>query len=326
MESLSKNQSIFRIDVGSNSITDESSESIYSMLTLNRSLEFLDLSRNSLTGSFALKISEALSRNNTLLHLNVSGNEIGDEGVIGICESILRGASIKDISFSGISYTCKGCKSIGESLSKLAFVDLSEKRFSADEAHEIVKGLRQNSSLLGLKLDQCSFSNFGFSEILSAINEMSNLERLSLRRVNFTTIQRSLLFEALRLNKTIIELDFSGSQFSYDDLEDLCSSLKNNCVVQHLNLSHIRLQDLRIVDHFIELVHSSGSICSLSIDSSMKSSQASIESACKSNISRLKKTLRNTFFQIFEEKNRQKRNLLFDTKIFELILFPMAGI
>jgi Ran GTPase-activating protein (RanGAP) involved in mRNA processing and transport len=297
-------------------------------LSKNQSIEYFDISKNLLGEKGASEISFALRINKTLKHLNISANQIGEIGVCKIAGSLSSKRSIEWISFSAISYGLEGTKSIGILLESdfLHHLELNEKTFTAEESHIFALALRVNKSLRHLHLDQCIFSNFGFAEILTAICEMRALETLTFRRVNFNNMQRVLLIESLYVMHSLSRLDISGSQMSSEDLESLCTALNSNSGIHFLSILHIRVDQSDILDRFMELIRSNERICELSIDACNSSTKSSIDSACKSNFSLLKRKCRIEFFRFVENLQSSSNSDLLDVKIFWSILFPMANI
>ena len=154
-EAMALNNSVSRLNLARNSLTESSCKTLRSMLSLNHNLKKLDLHWNQLKGSGILQIFEGLEKNLKLRELDLSWN--------------LMNRNLDE-------QTTRRISEIIRNLPKLRHLDLSSNYLGSNSCEILAKGLEDNHSILGIHMlgNDCRVDARGF---LHPDNYVSKVEQ-----------------------------------------------------------------------------------------------------------------------------------------------------
>ena len=238
---LAANTSLRWLDMAQNELGAIGGHAFGEMLQANRTLEFLSLERNELGEQGGRAVANAMASNASLKSLNVSDNELGAAGgAFAQALSVSRALTALDASKNGLgseegsalgealqqrpsAWHCLsldlsrnhlrgGAVCIADALAVCTTVtalDLSENLLGVEVGTAFARGLRQNTTLLSLKLAANSLEDgTALGEVLAMHPALTEVD-LSCNSI--TTIP---LESQLRLGRSSLRLDMSGNPLS----------------------------------------------------------------------------------------------------------------
>ncbi len=112
-EALKINNTLSKIIISKNGITDEYIKNFFDMLAVNKSLTYIDLSGNRITDKGIEYLVGALLFNNTLEYIDLSDNIINnDECIILLAESLVSNKSIKELKLDNNNIGNDGARAL----------------------------------------------------------------------------------------------------------------------------------------------------------------------------------------------------------------------
>lgn len=221
-KSLAGNTTLRSLDIGANSLSYTSIESLTSLLATNScKLQHLNLSFNVFRSKGSSAIVQMLSTNNSLVSIDLSTNVLYSKDIEGLGAALSKNATLKELS-----------------LKMNVITDISE----------LMKGLELNCTVESLDLSQNNISPI--SSLRSYIEVTSTLKKLCLERCCIYGKKLTELRYALRTNTTIEWLDLSrnplGSKFGINSVNvnaglDIGVILFFNTTLTYVNLSNTKL-------------------------------------------------------------------------------------
>ncbi|KAM9974149.1 hypothetical protein ACTFIW_003061 [Dictyostelium discoideum] len=272
------------LDLSENYITDESSKSIEEFIQFNKTIESLNLSGNSFTELGVNLIFSSLIQNETLTDLTLSNFQNFNTTLFSEYLSSRNSNKLKSLNLSNSKILCSSnlifqSFSSSSSLSSLKYLDLSYCLINDDSQINSLSeyfNSNENCKLEKLKLLKsfkesvpCKllFSNLSQSitDLDLSLNYLDNESSIelstiletnkSIRSLNLTcTIFRNLgsLFNALKLNNTLLYLNLSRNSIKLKDIIDFQFLLVNNSLIS-LNLSNNAIETNEMLQFFKHL-------------------------------------------------------------------------
>jgi hypothetical protein len=154
-EVLKENQTVRKLTLTKNDISDKEVKMLSEALRVNQTLHYLELGGNLITCNGAKVLSEALKVNQTLSELYLRRNKIGDQGVEALSEALKLNRGLSVLDLTDCSFDTIGAKALSDALRitpSLKHLYLTENLSKCDKySHEgyqaLVEGIRSNSSL-----------------------------------------------------------------------------------------------------------------------------------------------------------------------------------
>jgi hypothetical protein len=155
----------------STKITDQAGVFIYEALALNNSVTRLSLARNSLTEASCKTLGSMLSLNHVLKKLDLHWNQLKASGILEIFEGLQKNCKLKELDLSwnlmsrGLDeVSTRRIAEILTGLGKLKHLDLSSNYLGANSCAVFAEGLRDNHVLLGIHMlgNDCRVDSRGF--------------------------------------------------------------------------------------------------------------------------------------------------------------------
>ncbi|CAG9462355.1 unnamed protein product [Pedinophyceae sp. YPF-701] len=192
-EGLARVQTLVALDLGHNHVRATGASTLGDLIRCSPSLEVLRFAFNKAGDAGAFAIATALTRSNKLRILDLSGNCIGDQGAGAIAIGVQNSTSLQELH---LATTPRGDVSIGER-----------------GAMAIAKALRTTRSLRKLTLTNQRLGCQGVGQVFNALAENATLRSLDMQCVGIDDDRvYGVLFEALRRNKTLAQLNLSGNK------------------------------------------------------------------------------------------------------------------
>lgn len=127
--------------------------------------------------------------------------------------------------------------------SALCRLDLENNGITKKGITVLVPSLKGNSGLLYLTLRGNEIGPAGCNAIADLIKHHSSLKYLSLAKNNIGDLGTKCIADGLKSNYKLVEIDLSGNSITSKGLDRLGRVLeKNCCILQHLDLSHNKIE------------------------------------------------------------------------------------
>ena len=226
--SLEGRNSIKRLDISWNKVTNNGVEAIGNCLLNNDTLLELNMSGCKISGKDILKIMNA---SKTLQVLNVSHNNINDHeaNLIGACTI----TSLQKLNISHNNITGQGAVFIAQVISKksLQELDISFNNIQDDGSIAIGEHLKFNKTLRHLNL---------------SCNKITDTGTISIA-------------EALYVGTALCELNMSGNRITYEGVVSLVFHVQVNITLKTLWITHnnITKTGLSYIENYIKKMNSS---------------------------------------------------------------------
>lgn len=131
-------------------------------------------------------------------------------------------------------------------------------------AKEIANHIRNNRSIVSLKISNTCVTTVGLRAIVQSLGEDATLEKLNLSFNRINDDGAVYLAEMLLENKVLKELDFSWNQnVTPIGTQALCESIKTNSTLKRVNLSNIFGMDSSVM---ISLIRENHTLTHLSVN------------------------------------------------------------
>ena len=201
LKSVMRCDTLVSLDLGSNDIMLDGASHLFRTLKRHASLSVLTIAnhdrlhRNRIGINACADLRDYLADNKVISSLNIADNRIGNEGL-----AVIAPALNKD---------CVLC------IFNLSNNDLD----GVPAVEHLASYLNSNRNLLELNLSNNKLGDTGLGRISEIFNDNKcHLQRLYLQNCEFTALGASQLFESIRLNSYLRNLnlshnDLSGSQF-----------------------------------------------------------------------------------------------------------------
>lgn len=215
MKALNANQSIMWLTI--EKIGFAAAASLKDLAVSNTSIAKLVLSKNQMNAEQFMALCEGLKHNHSIKILDISHNNVGDEGMRVLSEVLQKNRTLRTLNMTELNYTASGLQFLGGALKQngtLKTLKLSEKYDLNDGAQFIGDSLRVNESLTALKIHE-----------------------------TFTLDGLAIINEAIKFNRFLMELEFSGLKFSDECAESLAEAMKINTNIEHLSFKQNNILD-----------------------------------------------------------------------------------
>jgi Ran GTPase-activating protein (RanGAP) involved in mRNA processing and transport len=217
---------------------------------LSQSLQRLDLSYNFITDEGVAKLKELLVASSALRHLVLTGNEIGPDGCKVLLDGLRANAAgeLRTLDLSRNPLKNHGGLAVAEFLQKnelLQELNLEETQIEIDALIALAAVLHvSNTTLRSLNVSGPSLftlqeehtTHFG---LMLRMN--TGLKRIHLGRHQMYDSGVGVMVHYLVQNRTLRALDLRSNQIGWRGAHSLATLLKEDCLLEDLNLSHNRI-------------------------------------------------------------------------------------
>ena len=228
-DALAVNESLTVLDLSENDFF-ETNFSFFQFLKKNKILKSLLLEYNELNEPCLLVLCESLKENETLETLNIYENNLTENGLNAITEMLKTNKSLTSLSLnlSHLNEPMKNFAQVIKDSKKLKILDISYSEMDPPIFQAFCESIASNKSI-----EKLVFSDSGISDL-------------------------SLLSEALKINKTIKELDLSGNDLNFTQSNFITDIFLSNDTLETVDFSSNFLQSKGAFNfiHSILLNHS----------------------------------------------------------------------
>ena len=227
-----------KLDLSSNILSDDGAVTISDGLKSNNTLQELNISHNNITNKGTKRIAEAIQINSTLQNINISKNHISIEGLVHFMEAVKNNCTLQVVNITHNNVTRSGFTSI-----KQCIGNFQRPIQIYTSWNEIVS---KNGKLLIVSIqkskdnteDVWSFEDYDHDHIVTCLSdclkEDDTLLELNMSKQEIIRGREKKITEAIKVNKTLLKLDASGTKIHEDFISDC---LKINKSLKELNIS-----------------------------------------------------------------------------------------
>ena len=202
-ELLNKNQTLERLNLSRNNLTDPDVESLLASLCRKTVLlKELDLSHNILCDQFAKQMSIVLEKNFVLEKLLINSNQLEVTGLQALLPGLRKTKTLSALNISWNYLRDQGAEILGELIAgnrSLVEISACGNLFTPQAASFIAKGVANNSRLKVLRIGQNLIRNTGAFEFVNVFISEGGLSESGMP----TTV-----LEILDINGTIVDEKF----------------------------------------------------------------------------------------------------------------------
>jgi hypothetical protein len=195
---------------------------------------------------YAKVLSRTVKELTNLRELNLRSNRIEDEGAYRILSSLDKG-NMKRLD---ISHNPLGASAVDALVNMLTTLNAGIERLSLENTRlslksftQIITALQNNSSLQELNLANNKLGHGCGAHLKELLSQSTSLKKLDLHWNLFRGSEAVLLFAGLEKNDSLLALDLSWNSFGSDSsvIDSLCSFLRSETQLRHLDISHNRI-------------------------------------------------------------------------------------
>ena len=249
-EALHVNKTLKRLDLSINKIADEGINFISDALKDNISLQQLNISHSDLTNREIKVIAEAIKLNSTLQNINISKNHISTEGLLYFMEAVKNNCTLQVVNITHNNVTRSGFTSIKQCIENFQhpiqiIASWNEIRkggklvtkittYTSSDPDDIEEDVWSRDEYDGDHLVMC------LSECLKEDNIVQKVDLTNYYYSNnkITSKGAIKIAEAIKVNKTLQELDIHDNNISDNGAAAISDALKSNNSLQILNMSY----------------------------------------------------------------------------------------
>eukprot|EP01022_Parablepharisma_sp_SALTPOND_P023271 TRINITY_DN48773_c0_g1_i1.p1 TRINITY_DN48773_c0_g1~~TRINITY_DN48773_c0_g1_i1.p1 ORF type:complete len:1056 (+),score=68.53 TRINITY_DN48773_c0_g1_i1:242-3169(+) len=245
---LQTNQTLEKLKLGMNNLSDIAAEHLAMSLNVNHTLKELLIGCNSITDVGVKYIATALKVNSTLEILNLMGNmKVTDVGIAQLATALEVNTTLKELELKGIymvSSSAKRVETILSSNKALKFLGLSMTYPTDTDIEVFAIGLQSNHTLKSLDLICNKISDAGVEQLAVALGTNETLEKLYLNRNSITDEGADKLAILLQINRTLRELRLRDNQIGDSGSEQFAIALQGNQTLKLLMLDGNKISDV----------------------------------------------------------------------------------
>ena len=226
------------LDISHNTITNNESDEIASVVINNPLLEHLNLANCKLSELQLIGIFKALRNTSLLKFLDISHSEVSREAANEISSVIVSNRSLQYLNLSACNLEEDSLTLISNSLAfirSLLSFDVSFNVITDEAAKSMSVALSKNVSLEQLNFCACFVGNVAFT-IFNAISHHRSLTHLNIRLNIITNDLAKLITSVLSCNVNIKHLDFEQCELQESGFIEIIYSLRSISALQYLSL------------------------------------------------------------------------------------------
>ena len=238
LQALQNNSQLKTLSLSNNNMTGQVSKDLASVINNNPGLKVLDLSDNDLKSS-AVVILQALKDNSQLQVLGLNSINMTVQEAENLASVIKNNSGLEALYLSNNNLKASSAVVILEALkdnSQLKFLHLYNNKTTGQIAEHLTKVIRNNLSFKELDLSNNDLK-LQVVLILQSLNDISQLEILSLDNNFLTDVMSHELISVIKSNSLITELWLSNNMLQ-SGLIDIVISCSNLINLRALGLSH----------------------------------------------------------------------------------------
>ena len=278
-EAIQVNTTLQKIDISSNSISDDGVAAISNSIKFNtsNSLQELNISRNNITNNGIRVLAEVIEINSTLQNIDISKNHISTEGLLHFMEAVKNNCTLQVVNITHNNVTRSGFTSIKQCIENLQHpiqiyaswneivtrngkLLVTSKICTFQESENIIEEewlfedydhdhivtclsecLKEDDILLELNMSKNWIIRGRENKITEAIAVNKTLLKLD---ASLTKMQdESCISDCLKINKSLKELNMSENEITSNGVKEIATAIRVNTTLEKLDLSHNKISN-----------------------------------------------------------------------------------
>ena len=245
-KAIQVNKTLKQLDISINKIADEGINFISDALKGDISLQQLNISHSDITNSGIKVMAEAIQMNLTLQNINISKNHISTEGLLYFMEAVKNNFTLQEVNITHNNVTKSGFTSIKQCIDSLYHrIKIIASWNEIKEEGKLITKISTSCSPDSIEEDVWSFDEYDADHLVMCLSEClkedNTVQKVNMNRYNIdnkiTSKGAIKVAEAIKMNKTLQELDISYNNISDDGAADISDALKSNNSLQILKMS-----------------------------------------------------------------------------------------
>ena len=241
------NDTLKQLDLSINKINDEGANFLSDGLKNNISLLKLNISHSNITDRGIEVIAKAIQINSTLQNIDISKNHISTDGLLYFMEAVKSNCTLQVVNITHNNVTTSGFTSIKQCIENLQYpIQVITSWNEIREGGKLVTKISTSCAPDNIEEDVWSRDAYDADHLVMCLSEClkenHSVQKVYssyyLSRINRITSEGAFKFaEAIKVNKTLQELDISSNNISDNGAAAISDALKSNNSLQILNMS-----------------------------------------------------------------------------------------
>ncbi|KAL4512587.1 hypothetical protein ABPG72_020424 [Tetrahymena utriculariae] len=228
----------------------------------------LDLSEQSLGPNSAKIVAEIIKNNSNFSTINLNRNNIKDEGALLVAQAILNNPNICIIDVSNNNLSSQGCQFFFELLQSTESIyslnisspdSYNRNKMNFETAKSISQMLKVNQTFSFLDISHSLLGPNGLNEIVKGLKQNKSLVYLNLS-FNELGPECGKILQPMLLNSKIIELDLSNNKIGNQSLEKIGETIfsgQGTFAIEILNFSYNQINSDGLCDFMKAIMRNS---------------------------------------------------------------------
>ena len=272
---LEKDDHFTKVNLSKNFISDDGANAFARMIPMNKTIIHLNLSSNSISHVGIAELFEALAENQTLISLDLSSHEglnrnrIGARGAAPLEWVLQKNKTLQFLSVAGSSVDLEAMESICKGLrnnSSIVGLDVSNNEISP-LLGQCLQQCLTSCQLTDLNIANTRLGDQGLVTIAplfwSNSEKHTGMTRLNLANNGLTTKSVSKLFDSLSKNEALEVLILDKNSLNGKKIVSIINMLRENCHLKHLSMNDCdishhacdAISDGLIKNRVLEVIH-----------------------------------------------------------------------
>ena len=216
MRALQGINTLKKLYLGNNSITDEAADDIAAAISCNTKLQEININENNLLTIGVRKIMKALQGIDTLRKLCLGNNNITGEATDDIAAVVSHNTKLQEVDISKNNLTA-GVRKIMRALqgiNTLRKLCLSNSNITDEAADDIAAAVSRNTKLQEINISENNLLTTGVRKIMKALQGIDTLRKLYLSNNNITGEAADDIAAVVSCNTKLQEIDISENNLT----------------------------------------------------------------------------------------------------------------
>ena len=264
VEVMIKNIFLCFIDLSYNTISDQNTLLIASVIVNNKNLRKLNFSNCKLLSSGCQHLFQAIAKITSLVHLDLSNNVFTDEAVDNFALMIHQNINLEYLNISGCCDKAKDFEKVTGFLAilkSLNHLDMSCNVINSTSADNIAIIVTNNDFLQNLNLFKCEIRKSAFLKIIIALRNNQHLKYLYLKSNSIGYEEATGIATVFSNNSFLENVDLSNCSLTEKKMKTILSSVRNHTSLKHFDISsntitnHVVNEIADVIDSNTQLTH-----------------------------------------------------------------------
>ena len=238
---LQQNQSLIKLNLGANVISDEATEHLAALIINNSSLTHLYLKECGLRHVELKFFTDALAKSQLFIEFDFSFNMFSDQNCKDIAYAVSLSKKVKHLDLSCCNLKEEGMMLLSSALCDtecLVFLNLDGNHINDSAANNIAVAFHKHTKLEFLSLSKCILSDAGLKIIMQPIKELQNLKYLDVSYIEIRDQVVLNIAAIIDVNRNLEYLNFAHCRLQADQLVTALKAINKLEMLKYLNLSN----------------------------------------------------------------------------------------